>query len=240
MGAAIAISGFAAMGMEIAWFRFLPGIYMATRFTFSILLAVLLVGMCLGSTVGGYISKRFRDMELVYICGQFLFAFSVLVGLFFSIYTRRFYFAEELMRSGRPAIPVRLFDYLNVTAAALKTILLPAVFMGLAYPSVNAVVQTKIAKVGTRAGAIYLWNCTGDIAGSLITGFLFLPYLGIQLSVTLLVICAAMATVPILLSSRQAVRSWMFRVSLIAFLALSAFWLSKPPSYLLRSAMSLL
>lgn len=238
LGLAIAISGFAAMGMEIAWFRFLSGTYMATRVTFSILLAVLLAGMWLGSTVAGYISKRFREMELLYVCGQFLFAFSVLAGLFFSIHTRRFYFVAELMRSGSAAILVRLLDYLNVAAAALKTVFLPAVFMGLAYPSVNAVLQTRIDKVGTRAGAVYLWNCTGAIAGSLIAGFVFLPHLGIQLSVTLLVFGAAMATVPILLGSRQVLRNWIFRGSLIAFSAVSAFWLSEPPSYLLRRAMS--
>lgn len=239
LGLAIAISGFAAMGMEIAWFRFLSGVYMATRFTFSILLAVLLVGMFLGSTIAGSISKRFGNMAVVYVCGQLLFAVAVLGGVFVSIHTRRFYFAGQLMRLEAPAIPVSLFDYINVTAAALKTLFLPAVCMGLAYPSINAVVQKTLDKVGTRAGALYLWNCTGAIAGSLVTGFILLPHLGIQRCVTVLVMCAAVATVPALVSSWGTSRSWLVRGSVLAFGVMSVVWLTKPPSYLLAMAYDL-
>ena len=49
VGAAIAISGFAAMGMEIIWFRYFSILLGEYRAVFSVLLAIVLAGIGLGS-----------------------------------------------------------------------------------------------------------------------------------------------------------------------------------------------
>jgi type III secretory pathway lipoprotein EscJ len=58
-------------------------------------------------------------------------------------------------------------------------------------------VQQIEADVGRRAGALYLANTFGNVAGSLLVGFVLLPRLGVQASVWLLALCAALALLPL-------------------------------------------
>ena len=49
---AIALSGLTALGAEVVWTRLLSLLFGATVYTFSIILAVFLVGLGIGSSVG--------------------------------------------------------------------------------------------------------------------------------------------------------------------------------------------
>src|SRR5262249_60370707 len=51
---ALTLSGFAAMGMEIIWFRHLSSLLGSFRSVLSLILTVILVGIWLGSLSGGY------------------------------------------------------------------------------------------------------------------------------------------------------------------------------------------
>ena len=55
---ALALSGFAAMGMEILWFRHFTILLGGFRAVFSLLLTVILIGMGAGSLVGGFLHRR--------------------------------------------------------------------------------------------------------------------------------------------------------------------------------------
>jgi spermidine synthase/Flp pilus assembly protein TadD len=64
---ALALSGFAAMGMEILWFRHFTLLLGEFRAVFSLLLTVILIGIGAGSLVGGYLHRqtaRLRSFEL--------------------------------------------------------------------------------------------------------------------------------------------------------------------------------
>src|SRR5262245_23010544 len=58
--AALALSGFAAMGMEIAWFRFLSASLGGFRFVFSLVLALVLAGIWGGAFAGAKLARRFE------------------------------------------------------------------------------------------------------------------------------------------------------------------------------------
>ncbi len=64
--------------------------------------------------------------------------------------------------------------------------------------------QNLSAEVGERAGSLYLWNTVGAVAGSLLTGFLLLPALGMQGAVLALAATAALAIVPLMRGERLA------------------------------------
>jgi spermidine synthase len=53
----IALSGLSALGAEVVWTRLLSVMLGATVYTFSIILAVFLLGLGIGSTVGAYITR---------------------------------------------------------------------------------------------------------------------------------------------------------------------------------------
>src|SRR5688572_21103462 len=58
---AIALSGLTALGAEVVWTRILSLLFGATTYTFSLILAVFLVGLGIGSTVGADIARRIRN-----------------------------------------------------------------------------------------------------------------------------------------------------------------------------------
>jgi spermidine synthase len=55
----IALSGMTALGAEVIWTRLLSLLFGATTYTFSLILAVFLMGLGLGSSIGSGIAKRF-------------------------------------------------------------------------------------------------------------------------------------------------------------------------------------
>src|SRR5688572_32583536 len=55
---AIALSGMTALGAEVVWTRILSLLFGATTYTFSLILAVFLVGLGIGSTIGSELARR--------------------------------------------------------------------------------------------------------------------------------------------------------------------------------------
>ena len=76
--------------------------------------------------------------------------------------------------------------------------------MGVSFPLANALVQQAESLVARRAGSLYLANTIGAVVGSIATGFLLLPWLGIQASAAILAGASALAIVPLYLCSRSA------------------------------------
>jgi spermidine synthase len=56
---AIALSGMTALGSEVVWTRLLSLLFGATTYTFSLILAVFLAGLGIGSSMGSAIARRF-------------------------------------------------------------------------------------------------------------------------------------------------------------------------------------
>lgn len=195
---AILLSGFAAMGLEILWFRYLTTILGTRRATFSLLLTVILVGIWAGSVLGGALHRRLGRPAFFYVLAQALLVLTALASLYF-------YDLTVLPKGGLlPAILATdgLWRAVLEVWAQVRIILflvaLPALCMGLVFPLANANIQRVEESVGTRAGLLYLANTVGAVAGSLLTGFLLLPWLGMQGTVTVLVACAAVAGFPLL------------------------------------------
>ena len=58
---AIALSGFTALGGEVVWTRLLSLLFGGTAYTFSLILAVFLIGLGIGSTIGSELARRVRS-----------------------------------------------------------------------------------------------------------------------------------------------------------------------------------
>src|SRR5258705_452212 len=54
---AIALSGMTALGAEVIWTRLLSLLFGATTYTFSLILAVFLMGLGIGSSIGSSLAK---------------------------------------------------------------------------------------------------------------------------------------------------------------------------------------
>ena len=171
MLAALFLSGFAALGYEIVWTRYLSLPLSNTRYTYSIILAVFLLGTAIGGIAYSRFAYRIKN-------GVRFFGLCQLAVAFCSI------FLVPLIFIVAAAIPYRLLAFEFVLCAALM--LLPTMFMGAAFPVAIEILSKDIRSIGASAGKCYAVNTLGCIIGSLITGFLLLPLLGIAVSLKVL------------------------------------------------------
>lgn len=240
-GLALALSGFAALGMEIVWFRHITSLLGGLRTVFSLLLTVLLVGIWLGSVAGGWLDRRFGRPALWFGLSQAGFVVATLLGL--ASADVRSIVADQ--RAAAPAFfaasePRRaaLEVWLNLWPI-LREVGVPALMMGLSFPLANAVVQRVQGVVGRRAGALYLANTLGAVAGSLAVGFVLLPVMGMQATATVLSLTAALAAGPLYLAERRlwgaAPRAERVAVgaALAAALVAVGLWLGLPADHVL-------
>jgi predicted membrane-bound spermidine synthase len=244
--ATLAMTGLAAMGMEILWFRDFSILLGEFRAVFALLLAVILLAMGAGSLAGGYIQRRVREPAHLFMLAQGLFVASTLAGL--AAVNARAINDGALSYAARH--PGLMASGMNRELAELwfnaRPILLvvgaPALLMGFAFPLANAIVQRTEAAVGRRAGLLYLANTFGAVCGAIATGFVLLPVLGVQRSATVLMVVALASLVPLVRlkadRSDDARRTFTpLAVSSALGIGSIAVWLSLPSNYLLSRAL---
>jgi spermidine synthase len=118
----------------------------------------------------------------------------------------------------------------------------PALLMGFAYPLANAAIQDTERAVGRRAGLLYLANTLGAVLGSLVAGFVLLPWLGMQKTVGALAATALVGLLPLYAAARAASvgggRRRMTHVAAVASVAMItvglAMWLRLPREHVIR------
>lgn len=236
-GAAVFLSGFAAMGMEMLWFRFLVSVLGGQRAVFSLLLTVILVGIWLGSVLGGLFQRRFGRAALLFVGAQALFALSSMIA--FVLFDRSLLVRSELADS----VPVgsamfRALEHWFNLRAIVALVGVPAVLMGFAYPVANAHIQRAEASVGRRAGLLYLANTFGAVTGSIVTGFVLLPVLGMQASVVALSVLVILSIAAVYASTHLDSET-SGRAAALSAGAVGAFmaaWVALPRDYLIEKS----
>ncbi len=197
--------GFAAMGLEILWFRFVSSVLGELRFVFSILLSVMLVGLGLGTVIGAALHRRFGRPVVLLAVSECLLGVVVLflLGAIDHAALAREYDADLVGSYATASASARWWIELwaNVRPIALLTGL-PSMLMGMSFPLANAHVQRTRAAVGSRAGALYMATTAGNVLGSMLVGFVLIPALGTQGTAMTLVAVIALGVLPLYLSSR--------------------------------------
>jgi spermidine synthase len=205
---AIAMAGFAAMGMEMLWFRHISILLGGFRTVFSLLLAVILVGIGAGALLGGVVGRRTSRPAEAFMLVQGLFVVATLVALgaadsgaigasvaFDPAMAGATGFAGTA-RGTTGWARALAEGWFNVRPIAVE-VAVPALLMGFSFPLANAMVQQVEGAVGRRSGLLYLSNTAGAVTGSLAAGFVLMPWLGIQASATALCFVAALSIVPL-------------------------------------------
>lgn len=238
MAASVALAGFAAMGMEIVWFRHMSALFGSFQVVISLILTVILAGICLGALAGSYLDLRTRGSALLYVTAQSLFVITALVGLAHADIGR-------ILRDLEAAAPAFLASsglgreslLLGLSLApVLREVGVPALLMGFTFPLANVAIQHVERAVGRRAGLLYLANTVGAVAGALAAGFVLLPGLGMQGSVTVLALAGVAGVVACVaafggVSSRAARLG--FATAVVAVVAATVVWMSLPSGYLI-------
>src|SRR5262249_11535177 len=88
--------------------------------------------------------------------------------------------------------PEKLFLLLDIFFWPLLFLLIPSILMGASFPLIAYLANANADKEAKATGIVYFINVLGNFAGTLITGFILLPYLGSEatfLILALLGIC---------------------------------------------------
>lgn len=171
-----AVSGLCALALEVMWTRGISIAVGTTTYSFTVMLAAFLTGIWLGSWLHALIPLR-RVGAAVQL-GLVMAA----IGLSSTLTSFAIPHLPEL------AIPLNLDLYglepriRGGTALLLGfgVMLLPCIFMGIAFPLAGQARARLGLGFGRSAGDTLGLNTLGAIAGSLLAGFVLIPSLGLQ------------------------------------------------------------
>ncbi len=237
---AIGVSGFGAMGLEMLWFRFMGITIGGYRANFSLLVSVMLVGMWLGSVTAGALVTRFARPAWLYALSQGGLVLTAVVAFLFwdpALAMRSPWYGAWLDAAEwqRPFV-----ELVAILRPVTWLVAAPAFFMGFAYPLANAMVQYAPGTIGSRAGLVYLANTVGAVTGSLAAGFLLVPHLGMQTSLTVLAAISLSAVVPLYLARRDPPGALMSvaGLALAGALVVTVAWARLEPLHLIKQSIS--
>jgi spermidine synthase len=214
---ALALSGFAGLGMEILWFRHFSIMLGAFRAVFALLLTVILVGIGIGSLAAAKVQHSWAGLAppkpsakagAALIATQSLFVVFALAGMWFADSSAIDQTVSDAIRAfgaatanDQLASPGAFNEIWFNLRPMLLEVAVPALLIGFSFPLGNAVIQHAEQSVGRRAGVLYLANTAGAVAGSIVAGFVLLPQFGLQTSTTVLMLVAAAGLIPLYLAA---------------------------------------
>lgn len=171
-------SGFAALMYEMVWVRLLIHIFGSSTYAFSLMLMAFISGITIGSMIAS--SKMFNSMNKVRVVAfsQAAIALSTLPVLL--IYERLIYYfwvTASLMVKNDTTFDIYLFIQF---AVCFMLILVPTVFMGITLPVIVEIVREYKQGIGASVGRVFSVNTVGTVLGSVLTGLLFIPWLGMR------------------------------------------------------------
>jgi spermidine synthase len=236
VAAALALSGCAVMGLEMLWVRHFSILLGGFRAVFSLVLTVVLVAGGAGALAGGALLRRTIRAADLLVGAYALLAVTALAGVAWTsadTLAARGAAAAATLGALGPARRAFAEVWFNLRPMLVE-IGLPAFAAGLSYPLGNALVQHSSGVIGRRAGVLYLANTAGAVCGSLMAGYLLLPWLGMQGSAAVLVLLVAVAIIP--LWRAGASRVPVLSGGVLAIGSLAA-WLLLPSDYVLQRAL---
>ncbi len=173
------VCGFTALAYEVLWTRLLVFSIASTVYSFSMMLAVFLLGIFFGSLFLIPLLPKIKNLRTMLIALQG----GVGVYVIGSIYGLESILSPpwNAYNLGNPA--AAFWVYFKDSAALM---LVPTLLLGMCFPLLIQLISKKHENIGQATGQVYASNTVGAIFGSLFSGFLFLPNFGSQTSLTLL------------------------------------------------------
>ncbi len=158
---AIGLSGASALGTEVIWMRLLGLLLGATTYTFSLILAAVLVGLGLGSTAGSWIARTSGNPRRAFGWCQLWLMGGLAWAGYASEQTLPFWpVAPGLV--GNAAAHFQL-DFVRCLWAVVPA----AFFWGASFPLALAAVAARSRDLGRMVGVVYAANTVGAITGAL-------------------------------------------------------------------------
>ena len=170
----IALSGACALGAEVVWTRLLGLLLGATVYTFSIILAVFLAGLGIGSAVAAALVRGVARPRLALGWCQMLLAGAVAWTAYMLANSLPYWPINPLLSTSP------WFTFQIDLARATWAILPAALLWGASFPLALAAVASRGRDAGRLVGGIYAANTAGAIVGALAFSMILVPAVGTQ------------------------------------------------------------
>jgi spermidine synthase len=205
------LSGFISLSYEMLWVRILSTYGLSTSQAFALILAGFLLGFSVGAWIVARQVDERRDLEGWFSAVSIVTAFSGAVVL---LLLRQF---EVLTMRLADAMPM---SQLSVGMALAFTVsFIPAVFMGILFPLGVRIYAQDIDRIGAKAGNTFFSNTIGCVLGSLLTGFVLIPFLGMWNTTLLLINLSLLIALAFLVRSRRPIGAQWVSLFVVAAVA---------------------
>jgi len=190
----IGISGFCALGYEVLWTRILTIVVGANVYSFTTMLASFLTGIALGSAAYGFLPKIFNIRDNDTKKSTILFGLvQIVIGvsaLLVTIFIRKLpldtiHLYNFFKKIGLGIFGIRLWSNFIL---AFSYMVIPAFFMGFAFPIAGKIHSEFRNKVGRGVGEVLAFNTIGAILGASVSGFFMIYLFGIERSLQMLIV----------------------------------------------------
>lgn len=209
-------TGFGSMIYELAWTRAISLALGSSTYAFSTMLATFLFGIALGSIIYSFVSKRkdFTVSSFGWLEVIISLACLITIPLLGRIPLYVIYFFPVLKNSYNLILLANfLFCFL--------VMLIPTTLMGFVFPLVGKLYTRSIEKIGKHIGDIYAINTVGCILGSFLTGFVIIPFAGVQNSLKIGVLINMAAGILLLYTySRKKITRLLYLSGFLLFIIL--------------------
>ena len=177
--AGIGLSGAASMVYEVAWTRALSLVVGSSTYAFSAMLTTFLVGLALGSFLFARIwGKRPPDAALF---GWLELAVGLSALALVPTFERMPDLVLMIFKRLSPSPTGALLTQFGISFGLM---IVPTMLIGATFPCAVQICARGLPRVGRDIGKVYSVNTVGTIVGTLLAGFLLVPWLGAQASMT--------------------------------------------------------
>jgi spermidine synthase len=189
---AIALSGLTALACEVLWTRTLSLLFGATVYTFSLILAVFLSGLGIGSSLGSVLTRGLHRPRLALASCQLALA----VAMAWTSY---------ILTDSLPFWPINpsltpdpWFQFQLDLARCLFAVLPGAILWGASFPLALASMAANGRDPARLVGGVYAANTLGAIVGALGASLVLVVWIGTQRSQQLLIVLSTVSAVTLL------------------------------------------
>jgi spermidine synthase len=192
---AIALSGLCALGSEVIWTRILSLMLGATTYTFSIILAVFLTGLGIGSSAGSLLARNLANPRLALAWCQLLAAAAI-------------FWAAWMLGASLPYWPVNpwistspWFTFQLDIVRCFWTLLPASILWGASFPLALASVVERGHDPGRVVGGVYAANTVGAIVGAIGFSLMTVPFVGTHGAQRVLIAISALSGILAIVAS---------------------------------------
>ena len=193
---AIGISGACALASEVVWTRLLSLTFGASTYTFSMILAVFLTGLGIGSAIAAWLSQVIASPRAAFAWCQLLLMLAI-------AWSAAVIFLALPNWPINPSLAPSAWYALQMDLARCALAILPAACLwGASFPFALAALATPNQDTSRLVGRVSAANTVGSIFGAVVCSLLLIPLFGTRDTQRILIALSGLSAIVLFVSQR--------------------------------------